>query len=134
MDKVDLNMKASFQLQQPFFNSHSSFSSASVIMRKNRSVIHPRFVPLQTLEQAFLQLCESSDQNGSKRESILPGGALDKTQSFESGRDESRPILGVGPLPGEEIPKCSGRRSFSCFFFLSPGNLETCVTVCNQLL
>lgn len=67
---------------------------------------------MQTLEQAFLQLCEISDQSGSKRESIPPGGTLDKSQSFESGKDESQPILGVGPVPGEEIPKCSGQRSF----------------------
>ncbi|XP_011601387.1 ABC transporter G family member 20 isoform X2 [Takifugu rubripes] len=60
-----------------------------------------------TLEQAFLQLCEISDQSGSKRESIPPGGTLDESQSFESGKDESQPILGVGPVPGEEIPKCS---------------------------
>lgn len=33
---------------------------------------------------------------------------MDKSQSFESGRDESRPILGVGPAPGVDIPKCSG--------------------------
>ncbi|TNM99469.1 hypothetical protein fugu_012502 [Takifugu bimaculatus] len=60
-----------------------------------------------TLEQAFLQLCEISDQSGSKRESVPPGGTLDESQSFESGKDESQPILGVGPVPGEEIPKCS---------------------------
>lgn len=70
-----------------------------------------KLVPLQTLEQAFLQLCESTDQNAPKLESIPPGGTLDKSQSFESGRDESRPILGVG----EEIPRCSGRRTFGFF-------------------
>lgn len=75
------------------------------------SFTHLFFVRLQTLEQAFLQLCETSDQSCSKRESIPPGGALDKSQSFESGKDESQPILGVGPVPGEEIPKCSGGHS-----------------------
>lgn len=72
------------------------------------SFFSPLFVLSQTLEQAFLQLCETSDQVAPKRESIALGDALDKSQSFESGRDESRPILGVGPAPGEEIPKCSG--------------------------
>uniref|UniRef100_A0A8C4F457 ATP-binding cassette, sub-family H, member 1 n=1 Tax=Dicentrarchus labrax TaxID=13489 RepID=A0A8C4F457_DICLA len=46
-----------------------------------------------TLEQAFLQLCETSDQIDSKRESSPQGGPLENSQSFESGRDESRPIL-----------------------------------------
>lgn len=83
--------------------------------RTGGPVIHPVHVLLQTLEQAFLQLCESSDQNGPKLESITPGGTLEKSQSFESSRDESRPILGVGPVAGEEVPKCSGGRTFSFF-------------------
>ncbi|XP_063347730.1 ABC transporter G family member 20 isoform X2 [Pelmatolapia mariae] len=58
-----------------------------------------------TLEHAFLQLCETSDQDGSKRDS--PDGTLDKSQSFESGKDESQPILGVGSPPAEESLKCS---------------------------
>ncbi|KAI3363418.1 hypothetical protein L3Q82_012042 [Scortum barcoo] len=60
-----------------------------------------------TLEHAFLQLCETSDQIGSKRESSPQSGPLENSQSFESGRDESRPILGVGPGAGEEAPKFS---------------------------
>lgn len=56
-----------------------------------------------TLECAFLQLCQTSDQTGSKKTSS-PDGLLEKSQSFESGRDESRPILGVNP-PAEDIPK-----------------------------
>ncbi|XP_045926477.1 ABC transporter G family member 23 isoform X1 [Micropterus dolomieu] len=56
-----------------------------------------------TLEHAFLQLCETSDQIDSKRSSPQ-GGQL---ESFESGRDESRPILGVGPGAAEEVPKYS---------------------------
>uniref|UniRef100_A0A8C4FB36 ATP-binding cassette, sub-family H, member 1 n=1 Tax=Dicentrarchus labrax TaxID=13489 RepID=A0A8C4FB36_DICLA len=60
-----------------------------------------------TLEQAFLQLCETSDQIDSKRESSPQGGPLENSQSFESGRDESRPILTVGPGAAEETPKYS---------------------------
>lgn len=63
---------------------------------------------LQTLEHAFLQLCETSDQVGSKRGSSPPGEPLENSQSFESGRDESRPILGVGPGAVEEVSKYSG--------------------------
>ncbi|KAM3605954.1 uncharacterized protein V6R79_007994 [Siganus canaliculatus] len=48
-----------------------------------------------TLERAFLQLCETSDQTGSKRGSSPQGAPLENSQSFESSRDESRPILGV---------------------------------------
>uniref|UniRef100_A0A3Q4HAE2 ABC transporter G family member 20-like n=1 Tax=Neolamprologus brichardi TaxID=32507 RepID=A0A3Q4HAE2_NEOBR len=58
---------------------------------------------LQTLEHAFLQLCETSDQAGSKRDSSSPDGTLDKSQSFENGKDESQPILGVGSPPAEEM-------------------------------
>lgn len=91
-------------------------------MRVTSSFTHLFCVHLQTLEQAFLQLCETSDQIGSKRESIPPGGTLDQSQSFESAKDERRPILGVRLLPGEEIPKCSGRHC-----------VGRCVMVCIEL-
>uniref|UniRef100_A0A3Q1IFP6 Uncharacterized protein n=1 Tax=Anabas testudineus TaxID=64144 RepID=A0A3Q1IFP6_ANATE len=58
-----------------------------------------------TLEHAFLQLCETSDQVDSKRGCSPPGEPLENSQSFESGRDESRPILGVKPGAAEEVPK-----------------------------
>uniref|UniRef100_A0A1A8IM09 ATP-binding cassette, sub-family H, member 1 n=1 Tax=Nothobranchius kuhntae TaxID=321403 RepID=A0A1A8IM09_NOTKU len=60
-----------------------------------------------TLEHAFLQLCETSDQNSLGRESSPQGGSLEKSQSFEIGRDENQPILSIGPPPAEEFPKCS---------------------------
>ncbi|KAM9364212.1 ABC transporter G family member 23 isoform 1-T2 [Pholidichthys leucotaenia] len=60
-----------------------------------------------TLEHAFLQLCETSDQISSNRESSPPGGSLEKSQSFENGRDESQPILGVGRPGSEEVHKYS---------------------------
>ncbi|TKS85982.1 ABC transporter G family member 20 [Collichthys lucidus] len=60
-----------------------------------------------TLERAFLQLCETSDQICSKQGSSPQSGPLVNSQSFESGRDESRPILAVGPGAAEEIPKYS---------------------------
>uniref|UniRef100_A0A1A7YWH8 ATP-binding cassette, sub-family H, member 1 n=1 Tax=Iconisemion striatum TaxID=60296 RepID=A0A1A7YWH8_9TELE len=60
-----------------------------------------------TLEHAFLQLCETSDQNSLERGSSPQGGPLEKSQSFEIGRDESQPILSIGPPPAEEVPKCS---------------------------
>uniref|UniRef100_A0A665TTX5 ABC transporter G family member 23-like n=1 Tax=Echeneis naucrates TaxID=173247 RepID=A0A665TTX5_ECHNA len=60
-----------------------------------------------TLEHAFLQLCETSDQNTSIQGSSPQGGPLDNSQSFESGRDESRPILGTESGAAEEIPKYS---------------------------
>ncbi|XP_049926761.1 ABC transporter G family member 23 isoform X3 [Epinephelus moara] len=60
-----------------------------------------------TLEHAFLQLCETSDQIGSKRGSSPPGAPLENSQSFESGRDESHPILAIGPVATEEVPKFS---------------------------
>ncbi|KAM9727158.1 ABC transporter G family member 20 isoform 2-T2 [Menidia menidia] len=59
-----------------------------------------------TLEHAFLQLCETTDQNGIKRGSGLQSGALESSQSFESGRDESEPILGIGQAVTDEV-KCS---------------------------
>uniref|UniRef100_A0A3P9DPF9 ABC transporter G family member 20 n=1 Tax=Maylandia zebra TaxID=106582 RepID=A0A3P9DPF9_9CICH len=58
---------------------------------------------LQTLEHAFLQLCETSDQVDSKRDSSSPDGTLEKSQSFESGKDESQPVLGVRSPPAEEM-------------------------------
>uniref|UniRef100_A0A3Q3WKV5 Uncharacterized protein n=1 Tax=Mola mola TaxID=94237 RepID=A0A3Q3WKV5_MOLML len=60
-----------------------------------------------TLEHAFLQLCKTSDQIDCQRESSLPVGPLENSQSFESGRDESRPILGVGPGNAGVVPKFS---------------------------
>ncbi|XP_038163354.1 ABC transporter G family member 23 isoform X3 [Cyprinodon tularosa] len=59
-----------------------------------------------TLEHAFLQLCETSDQN-STQESSSESGTLEKDQTFPNGRDESEPILAVGPPPVEEVPKCT---------------------------
>uniref|UniRef100_A0A6Q2Z4G9 ABC transporter domain-containing protein n=1 Tax=Esox lucius TaxID=8010 RepID=A0A6Q2Z4G9_ESOLU len=63
-----------------------------------------------TLEKAFLQLCETFDQVGSKH-SAFPQGqqgvVLENSQSFESSRDESHPILGVGPGPIDMLPKYS---------------------------
>ncbi|XP_077585935.1 ABC transporter G family member 20 [Stigmatopora nigra] len=46
-----------------------------------------------TLEHAFLHLCETSDQTGVKRSSASQNDLLGNSQSFESGRDESQPIL-----------------------------------------
>ncbi|KAM3863335.1 ABC transporter G family member 23 [Diretmus argenteus] len=60
-----------------------------------------------TLEHAFLQLCETSDQMGSKRGSSPQDGVLGDSQSFESGREESRPILSIGPGGPTELPKYS---------------------------
>ncbi|XP_025753523.1 ABC transporter G family member 23-like, partial [Oreochromis niloticus] len=61
-----------------------------------------------TLEYAFLQMCETSEKdNNPKQESSPPDGKLEESQSFESGRDESQPILGVGSPPAEEGLKCS---------------------------
>ncbi|KAI4812893.1 hypothetical protein KUCAC02_024255 [Chaenocephalus aceratus] len=59
-----------------------------------------------TLEHAFLHLCETSDQMGSKR-GDSPEGGLENSQSFESRPDESLPILAVGPGTPEELPKYS---------------------------
>ncbi|XP_023271519.1 ABC transporter G family member 20-like [Seriola lalandi dorsalis] len=60
-----------------------------------------------TLEHAFLQLCETSDQIDSKRGSSPQSGPLETSQSFESGRDESRPILGIEQGAAEEVHKYS---------------------------
>ncbi|XP_035462271.1 ABC transporter G family member 23 isoform X1 [Scophthalmus maximus] len=72
---------------------------------------HPEAVMKQhsatTLEHAFLQLCETSDQVGAKRGCSPPGAASESSQSLESGRDESRPILGIGRGAAEEVPKYS---------------------------
>lgn len=70
--------------------------------------VHSHYALLQTLEHAFLQLCKTSDQIDCQRESSLPVGPLENSQSFESGRDESRPILGVGPGNAGVVPKFSG--------------------------
>ncbi|KAJ7987453.1 hypothetical protein DPEC_G00326640 [Dallia pectoralis] len=59
-----------------------------------------------TLEKAFLQLCESFDQVDSKQGASPQGVVLENSQSFESSRDESHPILGVGPGP-VDLPKYS---------------------------
>uniref|UniRef100_A0A8K9VE44 ATP-binding cassette, sub-family H, member 1 n=1 Tax=Oncorhynchus mykiss TaxID=8022 RepID=A0A8K9VE44_ONCMY len=60
-----------------------------------------------TLEKAFLQLCETSDQVGSKHSTYPQGGVLESGQSLESGREEIQLILGVGSGPVEELPKYS---------------------------
>ncbi|XP_060943701.1 ABC transporter G family member 23 [Limanda limanda] len=60
-----------------------------------------------TLEHAFLQLCQNYDQVDSKRGSSPQGAPLENSQSFESGRDESRPILAIGAGAEEEVPKYS---------------------------
>lgn len=60
-----------------------------------------------TLERAFLQLCQTSDQLGTKQSCSPQGGALESSPSFESGKDESRPILGGGGGPPEEPIKYS---------------------------
>lgn len=78
------------------------FSSAS----DRPSPAHHLDLLLQTLECAFLQLCEMSDQTDSKRGSSPQDGSLETSQSFESGRDESQPILGSGDA--EEVLKYSG--------------------------
>lgn len=57
-----------------------------------------------TLESAFLRLCQSSDQTVLKESPATLDATLEKSQSFESSRDESRPILGLTSSPGE-IPK-----------------------------
>lgn len=68
---------------------------------------HPSL--LQTLEGAFLRLCETSDHVACKQEpSPQGGGPLENSQSFESGRDESRPILTVGAGFAEDVPKYTG--------------------------
>ncbi|XP_061601555.1 ABC transporter G family member 23 isoform X2 [Cololabis saira] len=57
-----------------------------------------------TLEHAFLQLCESSDQNGLKQGTSPQGGPLENSQSFDSSRDEGLPILSREAV---EVPKCT---------------------------
>ncbi|XP_019743728.1 ABC transporter G family member 20 isoform X2 [Hippocampus comes] len=56
-----------------------------------------------TLEHAFLQLCETSDQTCVKQSSGSQDDGLGKSQSFESGRDESRPILANVAKATEEV-------------------------------
>ncbi|XP_034148174.1 ABC transporter G family member 20 [Esox lucius] len=58
-----------------------------------------------TLEKAFLQLCETFDQVGSKRSASQRGQQGVVPENSQSG--ESQPILGVGPGPAEELPKYS---------------------------
>lgn len=71
-------------------------------------ITRPLFLP-QTLEGAFLRLCETSDHVACKQEtSPQGGGPLENSQSFESGRDESRPILTVGAGFAEDAPKYAG--------------------------
>uniref|UniRef100_UPI001EAE9E36 ABC transporter G family member 23-like n=1 Tax=Oncorhynchus gorbuscha TaxID=8017 RepID=UPI001EAE9E36 len=83
------------------------------LMRNGRLLAegHPETMMKQhnapTLEKAFLQLCETSDQVDSKHSTSPLGGVLESSQSFESGRDESLPILGAGSGPVEELPKYS---------------------------
>ncbi|XP_068183425.1 ABC transporter G family member 20 isoform X1 [Antennarius striatus] len=59
-----------------------------------------------TLEHAFLQLCETSDQAVSNLSSPQDGKP-DSSRLFEGRRDENQPILGVGPGADEEVPKYS---------------------------
>lgn len=98
-----------------FFMSHhtnknkaSGLKSWPYLLCMYVGTLHPLYLLLQTLERAFLQLCETSDQICSKQGSSPQSGPLQNSQSFESGRDESRPILAVGPGAAEEIPKYSG--------------------------
>ncbi|XP_064173396.1 ABC transporter G family member 20 isoform X2 [Anguilla rostrata] len=58
-----------------------------------------------TLECAFLQLCESSDQTLSKNVSTPDGREKEGSQSSESCRDESQPILSLGSELDTEEPK-----------------------------
>uniref|UniRef100_A0A087X6D5 ABC transporter G family member 23-like n=2 Tax=Poecilia formosa TaxID=48698 RepID=A0A087X6D5_POEFO len=73
-----------------------------------------------TLEHAFLQLCESSDQN-STQESNSESETLEKSQMFANGRDESQPILAVGPPPVEDIPKCTADWKVRARYILPKG-------------
>uniref|UniRef100_A0A3B3YC23 Uncharacterized protein n=3 Tax=Poecilia mexicana TaxID=48701 RepID=A0A3B3YC23_9TELE len=73
-----------------------------------------------TLEHAFLQLCESSDQN-STQESSSESETLEKSQMFANGRDESQPILAVGPPPVEDIPKCTADWKVRARYILPKG-------------
>lgn len=63
---------------------------------------------LQTLEHAFLQLCETTDQKSIMQTSSPQSGQLENSQSFEGGREENQPILAVGPPAGDELPRFSG--------------------------
>ncbi|KAJ8360065.1 hypothetical protein SKAU_G00165900 [Synaphobranchus kaupii] len=58
-----------------------------------------------TLECAFLQLCESSDLILSKSSSSPDGCQKEGSQSSESCRDESQPILSLGSGLDTEEPK-----------------------------
>ncbi|KAG5266573.1 hypothetical protein AALO_G00233660 [Alosa alosa] len=60
-----------------------------------------------TLECAFLQLCEDSDQMVSKQESSSEGKLMVDSQTPEAYKDERRPILSSGksPSPADEVPR-----------------------------
>ncbi|XP_036402793.1 ABC transporter G family member 23 isoform X1 [Megalops cyprinoides] len=58
-----------------------------------------------TLESAFLQLCESSDQTVSKPNGSPDDRHKEGSQSSESCKDESQPILSPGSRPGSDEPK-----------------------------
>ncbi|KAI1894749.1 hypothetical protein AGOR_G00118950 [Albula goreensis] len=58
-----------------------------------------------TLESAFLQLCESSDQILSKRSTSHDSRQKEGSQSSESCQEESRPILRSGSALSPEEPK-----------------------------
>uniref|UniRef100_A0A8C9V2E6 ABC transporter G family member 20-like n=1 Tax=Scleropages formosus TaxID=113540 RepID=A0A8C9V2E6_SCLFO len=69
-----------------------------------------------TLETAFLQLCESWDQTGSQRCPSPQGRHTNSSQSSDSSRDESQPILDSGAASVRKptwVP-------FLCFQFLLP--------------
>uniref|UniRef100_A0A3B3HT82 ATP-binding cassette, sub-family H, member 1 n=1 Tax=Oryzias latipes TaxID=8090 RepID=A0A3B3HT82_ORYLA len=72
---------------------------------------HPDAVMKQhsatTLEHAFLQLCETTDQKSIMQTSSPQSGQLENSQSFEGGREENQPILAVGPPAGDELPRFS---------------------------
>ncbi|KAL2083164.1 hypothetical protein ACEWY4_020937 [Coilia grayii] len=69
-----------------------------VVMKQHNSL---------TLECAFLQLCEDSDQVVSKQESGSEGKLMVDSQTPESCRDESHPILSTGKSssPADEAPR-----------------------------
>nr|XP_020457516.1 ABC transporter G family member 23-like isoform X2 [Monopterus albus] len=60
-----------------------------------------------TLEHAFLQLCEMSDQSDSNQGSSPEGKPSENSQSFDRGQNETLPFLGVRPIAAEEVPKYS---------------------------
>ncbi|KAJ3610000.1 hypothetical protein NHX12_022094 [Muraenolepis orangiensis] len=59
-----------------------------------------------TLEHAFLQLCQTSDLMDSKQSPSQQAGLLGSSQSLESRREESQPILSLGPAGSpEDLPQ-----------------------------